>query len=133
MKDEFMFSRRGFLAAFGLAVTYGVTAGCVAQRRDGEILIAHGTEPQKFGIMSFNIRHGEGMDGQVDLARTAAAIQREKPRFAGLSEVDCCTKRTGGIDQAKALAKLTGMHSTFGRAIDLQGGQYGVADRKSVV
>ena len=82
---------------------------------------------QKFGIMSFNIRHGEGMDGQVDLARTAAAIKREKPRFAGLSEVDCRTRRTGGVNQAKKLASLTGMHSTFGRAIDLQGGQYGVA------
>ncbi len=82
---------------------------------------------QKFGIMSFNIRHGQGMDGQVDLERTAAAIKREKPRFAGLSEVDRRTKRTGGVNQAKTLATLTGMHSTFGRAIDLQGGQYGVA------
>ena len=135
MKNEFMFSRRGFLAAFGSAVAYSATAGGVTKRREGEILIAHNTDSQfgrgvsrqKFPIMSFNIRHGRGMDGQVDLPRTAAAIKRENPRFVGLSEVDRHTKRTGGIDQAKALAKLTGMHSTFGRAIDVQGGQYGVA------
>ena len=82
---------------------------------------------QLFSVMSFNIRHGEGMDGKLDLVRTAAAISREKPRFVGLCEVDCRTKRSGGVDQAKELARLTGMHPTFGPAIDFQGGKYGVA------
>lgn len=82
---------------------------------------------QRFTLMSFNIRHGAGMDNKVDLERTAAAINREKPRFAGLSEVDCLVKRTGNVNQPKKLAKMTGMHATFGPAIDLQGGKYGVA------
>ncbi len=82
---------------------------------------------QKFTLMSFNIRHCEGMDGKLDIERTAAAINREKPRFVGLSEVDWKAARTGKVDQPKKLAKLTGMHATFGPAIDLQGGKYGVA------
>ena len=82
---------------------------------------------QLFSVMSFNIRHGQGMDGKVDLARTAAAISKEAPRFVGLSEVDCRTRRTGGVDQAQELARLTGMCATFGPAIDFQGGKYGVA------
>jgi len=34
---------------------------------------------------------------------------------------------TGRIDQAAELARLTGLHSAFGQAIDLQGGGYGLA------
>ena len=82
---------------------------------------------QKFTIMSFNVCHCSGMDGKIDLERTAAAIRAEKPRFAGLSEMDCCTTRSGGVNQPKALAKLTDMHATFGPAIDFGGGKYGVA------
>ena len=82
---------------------------------------------QKFTIMSFNVCHCSGMDGKIDYERTAAAIRAEKPRFAGLSEMDCCTKRSDGVNQPKALAKLTGMHATFGPAIDYGGGKYGVA------
>ena len=82
---------------------------------------------QKFTIMSFNVCHCSGMDGQIDLERTAAAIRAENPRFAGLSELDCCTQRSGGVNQPKKLAKLTGMHATFGPAIDYDGGKYGVA------
>ena len=82
---------------------------------------------QKFTIMSFNVCHCSGMDGKIDYARTAAAIRAEKPRFAGLSEMDCCTKRSDGVNQPKKLAKLTGMHATFGPAIDYGGGKYGVA------
>ena len=82
---------------------------------------------QLFTLMSFNICHGEGMDGRVDLARTAAVIAKERPRFAGLCELDCRTTRTGGVDQPQELARLTGMQATFAPAIDFAGGKYGVA------
>lgn len=76
--------------------------------------------------MSFNVCHGKGMDGKVDLERTAAAINRAKPCFAGLSEIDRCARRTGGADQPAELARLTGMVPTFAPAIPLQNGEYGV-------
>ena len=82
---------------------------------------------QLFSVMSFNIRHCEGMDGKVDLKRTAAAISKEAPRFVGLSEVDSHRNRSGNVNQSKKLAKLTGMHATFGPAVKFKDGEYGVA------
>ena len=88
--------------------------------------------PQKprengFAIMSFNVRHCSGMDGKLDIPRTAAAISAHKPRLVALQEVDVNVKRSKKVDQAAELGRLTGLYHTFGDAIDLQGGKYGVA------
>ena len=82
--------------------------------------------PRGFKILSFNICHGKGMDGKVDLARVAAVVNRSRPRFAALQELDRRTKRVQGVDQPAELGRLTGMVPTFARAIDYQGGEYGV-------
>jgi endonuclease/exonuclease/phosphatase family metal-dependent hydrolase len=44
-----------------------------------------------------------------------------------LQEVDSATRRSGGIDQVARLRTLTGYHGVFGRAIDYDGGKYGIA------
>ena len=41
-------------------------------------------------------------------------------------EIDRCTERVHGMDQPEELARLTGMHSTFAKAIPYKGGEYGV-------
>ena len=86
-------------------------------------------ESHALRLVSYNVHHCRGMDDKVDVARTAAAIAREKPDFAGIQEVDRNVKRSGCADQAKELARLTGMHATFAKAIPLDGGkgEYGVA------
>jgi endonuclease/exonuclease/phosphatase family metal-dependent hydrolase len=78
-------------------------------------------------VLSYNIHHGEGMDGRIDLARIAAVIQSVKPDLVAVQEVDRTTKRSGGVDQAAELARLTGLHMVFGRTIDYDGGLYGNA------
>lgn len=78
-------------------------------------------------ILSYNIHHGEGTDGRLDLARTARVIAAKKPDLVALQEVDRGTRRTGGVDQTAELARLTGLHGAFGKAIDYQGGEYGLA------
>ena len=86
--------------------------------------------PQQTGtlrLMSYNVHHCEGMDGKVDCARTAAAISREKPDFVGLQEVDVKVPRSMQLDEPAELARHTGMHATFAKAIDYNGGEYGVA------
>ena len=84
--------------------------------------------PAKVRLVSYNIHHCRGMDNKVSVARTAAAIMREKPDFAGLQEVDRNVDRSGFADQPKELARLTGMHATFAKAIPLgERGEYGVA------
>lgn len=80
-----------------------------------------------FEIMSFNVRHCQGMDKKLDIERTAKVINDYSPRFVALQEIDKVVKRSKGVDQVSELGRLTGMHSVFAPAIDLQGGQYGVA------
>ena len=77
-------------------------------------------------IMTYNVRHCEGMDGRIDVARTAARIKAEDPDFACLQEIDWRTARVSGVDEPGELARLTGMHATFAKAIFYRGGQYGV-------
>lgn len=78
-------------------------------------------------LMSYNVHHCAGADKNLDFRRVADAIMRERPDFVGLNEVDCRTKRSGNVDMAAELGKLTGLYATFGRAIPYQGGDYGVA------
>jgi endonuclease/exonuclease/phosphatase family metal-dependent hydrolase len=83
--------------------------------------------PKRLRVLSYNIHHGEGTDGTLDLARIARVIKAAKPDLVALQEVDRNTKRTGGVDQMKELARLTGLHAEFAKAIPLQGGEYGQA------
>ena len=78
-------------------------------------------------VLAYNIHHGEGTDGRLDLARVARVVSDQKPDLVALQEVDLKTARTGGVDQAAELAGLTGMHAVFGKAIDYRGGGYGNA------
>lgn len=82
-------------------------------------------EPVRVRVLSYNIHHGEGTDGKLDLERIAAVIRSVDPDFVAVQEVDVRTTRTGGVDQAAVLSRLTGMHGAFGKTIDHQGGWYG--------
>jgi endonuclease/exonuclease/phosphatase family metal-dependent hydrolase len=77
-------------------------------------------------VLTYNIHHGEGMDGEWDLARLARIISSTQPDLVSLQEVDQDTQRSGGVRQLDELARLTGLHPTFGRAMDYRGGEYGV-------
>lgn len=78
-------------------------------------------------LVAYNIHHGEGMDGKIDLERIAKVIAAEKPDLVALQEVDQKCKRSGGIDQAAELAKLLKMEHRFWKFMDYQGGEYGLA------
>lgn len=78
-------------------------------------------------VLVYNIHHGRGMDDQIDLQRIAAVIRSADPDLVALQEVDQRTGRSGGVDQADQLAKLTNLTSQFAHQIDFQGGRYGQA------
>lgn len=86
-----------------------------------------GEDSKSIRVLSWNIHHGEGLDGKVDLARLAAVIQAQEPDVVMLQEVDNRCKRTGGVDQTAELAKLIGLQQVFGKAMDFQDGEYGQA------
>lgn len=62
-----------------------------------------------------------------DIDTIATAIKALDADIIALDEVDNKTERSGKVDQAKYLADKLGLHYVFGRAIDFEGGQYGVA------
>ena len=78
-------------------------------------------------VLTYNIHHGRGADGRIDLPRIAAVIRKLETDLVALQEVDRLTKRCGQVDQAAELGRLTGMHHAFGKAMDFDGGQYGEA------
>lgn len=78
-------------------------------------------------VMTFNIRHSRGQDEIHSLRRIARIIKRYRVDLVALQEVDVGTRRVGGLDQTKELARLTKMHAAFGHAIDFQGGKFGNA------
>ncbi len=91
------------------------------------ILTGCATKPVQLRVLTYNIHHGEGMDGQFDYERLAAVIKAQKPDLVALQEVDNKTRRASGVDQAKVLGDLTGMASVFGVAMAYSGGEYGEA------
>ena len=96
---------------------------------------ARSSAPVSVRVLTYNIHHGEGTDGRFDLPRLAALIVSASPDLVALQEVDQRTERAGGVDQLAELERLTGMHGLFGKAMDFQGGAYGVAvlTRQSVI
>lgn len=83
--------------------------------------------PPPLRVLSYNIHHGAGMDGKLDLERIARVINDTGADLVALQEVDRGVKRTEGIDEPAVLAELTGMHAVFEKNIDFQGGEYGNA------
>jgi len=84
------------------------------------------TPSQRLRLVSYNIKHGLGNDGRLDLERTAALLNNLRADFIGLQEVDNKVKRSGIVDQAQTLGKSLGMYSAFGSFMDYQGGKYGL-------
>ena len=93
------------------------------------LLLARGAKLHyaKLHGLTYNIHHGEGMDGKLDLARIAELIKAEKPDLVALQEVENGTTRTTKVDQTAELAKNTGMYGYFGKAFDFAGGEFGNA------
>lgn len=83
--------------------------------------------PQVIRVMTFNIHHGRGLDGKVDIERQANVIKEANPDVVGVQELDRNVARSGGIDEIGELARLTGMTFYFDKNIDFQGGEYGNA------
>lgn len=74
-------------------------------------------------VAAYNIAAGR----VGSLNAIADAIKALNADVIALSEVDINTRRSGNIDQLATLKKLTGMYGAFGKAIDFQGGEYGIA------
>lgn len=109
---------------FALVLLACSCLGCSAAPEEMEEPTA---EPLRLRVLTYNIHHGRGADGVIDLERLADIIKRAQPDLVALQEVDVKTKRSGGVDQAAKLGELTSMNHFFAEAIPYQDGGYGNA------
>jgi len=121
MKTAFMAiirtrARPGWFLAALLAVS---VAGCQSAPTATPVVT--------FRVMTYNIHHGAGLDGKVDLKRIAELITREQADIVALQEVDKGVQRTARRDCPAELAALTGMTCVFSNNYNFQGGEYGNA------
>jgi endonuclease/exonuclease/phosphatase family metal-dependent hydrolase len=77
-------------------------------------------------VVSYNIHHGAGVDGQLDLGRIGRLIAEQQADVVAIQELDSATQRTGGVYQLGVLADQLQLHATYGKTIDFQGGGYGI-------
>lgn len=83
-------------------------------------------QAQQLRVLTYNIHHGEDVNGQLNLQQIAAIINKTKPDVVALQEVDSVTNRTNKTDQLQQLAALTGMNYFYGKSMNYDGGGYGV-------
>lgn len=83
--------------------------------------------PVPLRLLTWNIHHGEGTDGRVDLERIAGVIRRAEADLVAMQEVDQGVARTQRRDLPAELAALTGMTCVFSNNYHFQGGCYGNA------
>ena len=77
-------------------------------------------------LATFNIHHAEGTDGKLDLKRVADLVRGVD--IIAFQEVDVNFRdRSGGVDQARWLAKELDGNSAFGANLVEEKGSYGVA------
>ncbi|SFC68207.1 Metal-dependent hydrolase, endonuclease/exonuclease/phosphatase family [Parapedobacter composti] len=85
---------------------------------------------QSLKVLTYNIHHANppSQPDSIDLLAVARVIRDSGAELVALQEVDVYTERSGmQVNQAAELGRLTGMRHYFAKAIDYQGGEYGVA------
>ena len=88
---------------------------------------ASSARSESIRVATYNIKHGRGMDGAIDLERTADVLRALNADIIALQEVDDRARRSGGVDQASWLGERLNMHSAYGSFMAFQGGRYGLA------
>ncbi|MBK0379696.1 endonuclease/exonuclease/phosphatase family protein [Mucilaginibacter segetis] len=84
----------------------------------------------KLKVMTYNIHHANppsnAAEGIINVDTIAGVINKQAPDLVGIQEVDNGTARSGNINEAAILAQKTGMHYRFFKAINYDGGEYGL-------
>jgi endonuclease/exonuclease/phosphatase family metal-dependent hydrolase len=78
-------------------------------------------------ILTYNVHRCVGPDGRLDVGRVAAVIAAEAPDIVALQEVDVGRARTGGVDQAREIARRLDMTARFHAALRVEEELYGDA------
>ena len=78
-------------------------------------------------VLVYNIHAGKDAGRLDNLERVAKIIKDSRASIVLLQEVDRKTRRSGSVDQFARLRELTGYRGVFGKTINYDGGEYGIA------
>lgn len=79
-----------------------------------------GNSDRTLNVLTYNIHHGAGTDGVLDLERVAQVIERSGAEVIGLQEVDKhWGARSNWVDQPAWFAKRLGMYVAYAANLDL--------------
>ena len=80
-------------------------------------------------LMTYNIRHGQGMDNRWDLSRSIAVARKYNLDVLCLQEVDRHTSRSFGADEPAMMGHILApmWHWAFVKSFDYDTGEYGNA------
>jgi endonuclease/exonuclease/phosphatase family metal-dependent hydrolase len=78
-------------------------------------------------VLVYNIHAGKDAAGVDNLERVADLVRETRADVVLLQEVDRGTRRSGQVDQPGELARRTGFSVAFGKTLDYDGGEYGIA------
>lgn len=92
------------------------------EKASGPASVQHLIASNTMRFMTFNIHHGVGRDGVLDLDRTADAIRAVNPDVVALQEVDVYySPRSDCKDQVVELASRLGYYYYFSASLDYPG------------
>jgi len=115
--------KKFLLLAFGIAALFA----CSSRVNN----IKTSAKSPSIRVMSYNIHHAnppsKAKEGTIDLDVIAKVIEQQHPDLVALQEVDVNTNRSGKINEAVLLAQKLKMNFYFSKAINHDGGEYGVA------
>lgn len=78
-------------------------------------------------LLTYNVHRCLGVDRRLEVDRIAAVIAEFEPDVVCLQELDVGRARTGGVDQAEAIADKLAMTSRFHPAMRVEAELYGDA------
>lgn len=111
-----------------------LAASCSKENQSADLASNGGSaseahEPVTIRVMTYNVHHCNppSKPDSIDVDAIVNTIRAQDPDLLALQEIDVNTKRSGPLNQAEEIAKKLNMNFFFGKAIDYQGGEYGVA------
>jgi endonuclease/exonuclease/phosphatase family metal-dependent hydrolase len=108
-------------------MTRRIAAGFLAAAAFASACVPFVRKDSSLRVLVFNIHAGKDAGGKDNIADLAALIRTSRADIVLLQEVDRGTTRSGKVDQVQALIDATRFGGVFGRSLDYDGGQYGIA------
>ena len=102
-----------------LALVFGLATSCARPLSS--------PSSREIRVLVYNVHAGKDAAGVDNLERVVDLVRETGADVALLQEVDRGTRRSGQIDQSDLLARRTGLAVAFGKTLDYDGGEYGIA------